>query len=94
MDTIEGETLNIFSPDLIMDSDSLNYKIKNNIFDFWDKLKTKIQEKGNWFWIILGSIGVIIIIIIVVVIKVSKWISKILSIIPDQRDRNNNHKRE
>ena len=92
MDTIEGETLNIFSPDLIMDSDSLNFKVKNGIFDFWDKMKTKIQEKGNWFWIILGSIGVII--IIVVVIKVSKGISKILSIIPDKKDRRNNHKRE
>lgn len=92
MDTIEGETLNIFSPDLIMNSDSLNYKVKNGIYDFWDEMTTKIKENGHWFWVILG--GVVLIFIIVVVIKVARKITTILSIIPDRKDKNKNHKRE
>ena len=92
MDTIEGETLNIFSPDLIMDSDSLNYKVKNSIYDFWDKMTSKIKENGHWFWVILG--GVVLIFIIVIVIKVARKITTILSIIPDRKDKNKNHKRE
>ena len=57
-----------------------------------DKMTSKIKENGHWFWVILG--GVVLIFIIVIVIKVARKITTILSIIPDRKDKNKNHKRE
>ena len=55
-------------------------------------MTSKIKENGHWFWVILG--GVVLIFIIVIVIKVARKITTILSIIPDRKDKNKNHKRE
>lgn len=91
MDTVDGKTLNIFSGDLIMDTETVGYKVKNTIYDFWDDFTSRVKEKGQWFWVIIGAI--VLVVIIIVVIKFSKWLTKILAILPDKKDKNQN-KRE
>lgn len=92
MDTIEGKTLNIFSPELIMNSDSFGFKVKNTIYDFWNNITSKIKENGHWFWIILG--GIVLIFIIVIILRVMRVITNFLSIFPGKKEDKNNHKRE
>lgn len=92
MDCVDGKTLNILSPDLIMDTDTLGFKIKNGFYDFIDDVKSKVKENKNVVWIIIGS--VILIVIIVVVIRIARIISNFLSVIPDRKDKSKNHKRE
>jgi hypothetical protein len=92
MDCVDGKTLNILSPDLIMDTDTLGFKIKNGFYDFIDDVKSKVKENKNVVWIIIGSL--ILIVIIVVVIRIARIISNFLSVIPDRKDKSKNHKRE
>ena len=91
MDTITGKTLNILSEDLIMDTNSPGFKVKNSIHDFFAGLKDKYESSKEITWTVLGSI--ILVFIIFVIIKVYKWISRLLNIIPDNKDTNKN-KRE
>ena len=85
MDTIDGKTLNIFSGDLIMNTDSFGYKVKNTVYDLWNDITEKFKENSNLIWILLG--GGLLIVIMVVGIRVYKKISKILSITSKENKR-------
>ena len=91
MDTVDGKTLNIFSGDLIMDTDTVGYKVKNTIYDFVDDVKQKLKDNQGIIWAVLG--GIVLVFVIIMVLKAAKWISRILSVLPDKKDKNNN-KRE
>ena len=91
MDTVDGKTLNIFSGDLIMDTDTVGYKVKNTIYDFFDDVKQKLKDNQGIIWAVLG--GIVLVFVIIMVLKAAKWISRILSVLPDKKDKNNN-KRE
>ena len=86
MDTIEGKSLNILDADLIMDTDSLGFKVKNSIYDFFDELKEKFENNKGIIWAVLG--GVLLIFVIFMIIKAYKWISRILSVLPDKENKN------
>lgn len=72
MDTIEGETLFILDPDLILDTDTPYYKIKKQIDDFILGLKDKLKSKLWILWTIIGVVGVGI--LIVLILKVRNFI--------------------
>lgn len=69
MDTIEGDTLFILDPDLILDTQTPYYQIKKNIDDFILGLKDKLKSKLWILWTIVGVIGFIILVVIIVKIK-------------------------
>lgn len=69
MDTIEGETLFILNPDLILDANTTYYKIKKQIDDFIFSLKEKLQSKLWILWTIVGVVGFIILVIIILKIR-------------------------
>ena len=89
--SVDGKTLNIFSGDLIMDTDTVGYKVKNTIYDFVNDLKQKLKDNQGIIWAVLG--GIVLVFVIIMVLKAAKWISRILSVLPDKKDKNNN-KRE
>jgi hypothetical protein len=72
MDAMEGKTLNIFSSDLIMDTDTVGFKVKDAIYDFVGDVKDKIDNNKKTFWIITGSI--LIVLVVSFVIKIPKKI--------------------
>lgn len=69
MDTIEGETLFILDPKLILDTETPYYKIKKQIDDFILGLKDKLQSKMWLLWTIIGVVGFIILVVIIVKIR-------------------------
>lgn len=69
MDTIEGDTLFILDPDLILDTETPYYQIKKNIDDFILGLKDKLKSKLWILWTIIGVVGFIILVVIIVKIK-------------------------
>lgn len=69
MDTIEGETLFILDPKLILDTESPYYKVKKQIDDFILGLKDKLQSKMWILWTIIGVVGFIILTFIIVKIR-------------------------
>ena len=91
MDQIDSNKLNILHPDLIMDADSGLFKFKDTIYDFFSDIKTKFVENKGILWAVAG--GVLLVIIIFGVLKTYKWFSRILSVLPDSKDKNKN-KRE
>jgi hypothetical protein len=86
MDPISNNTLSIFSPDLIMDTNTIEFKVKDAIFDFVGEVKAKIDDNKKTFWIVTGCI--LIIIVVFFVFKVTKWITRILSVLPEKKDKN------
>ena len=91
MDQIDSETMNILDPDLIMDTNSDLFKFKNSIYDFFSDIKSKFDENKDLLLVVAG--GVLLVIIIFGVLKAYKWISRVLSVLPDNKDKNKN-KRE
>ncbi len=69
MDTVEGDTLFILDPELILDTQTPYYQIKKNIDDFILDLKDKLKSKLWILWTILGVIGFIILVVITLKIK-------------------------
>lgn len=69
MDTIEGETLFILDPKLILDTETPYYKVKKQIDDFILGLKDKLQSKMWILWTIIGVVGFIILVVIIVKIR-------------------------
>ena len=69
MDTIEGETLFILDPKLILDTETPYYTIKKQIDDFILGLKNKLQSKMWILWTIIGVVGFIILVVIILKIR-------------------------
>lgn len=69
MDTIEGETLFILDPKLILDTETPYYKVKKQIDDFILGIKDKLQSKVWILWTIIGVVGFIILVVIIVKIR-------------------------
>lgn len=69
MDTIEGETLFILDPKLILDTETPYYKVKKQIDDFILGLKDKLQSKMWILWTIIGVVGFIILVVIILKIR-------------------------
>ncbi|HRF69929.1 MAG TPA: hypothetical protein PKV66_00700 [Candidatus Pelethenecus sp.] len=72
MDTIEGETLFILDPKLILDTQNSYYKVKKQIDDFILGLKDKLQSKMWILWTIIGV--VVFIILVVIIVKIRNFI--------------------
>ncbi|MCR5786408.1 MAG: hypothetical protein K6G28_01745 [Acholeplasmatales bacterium] len=69
MDTIEGDTLFILDPDLILDTDSAYYQFKNAIDDFFTGVVNKWQQYKTAILIAAGCVGGIILIVIILKFK-------------------------
>ena len=69
MDTIEGETYNILSPDLIEDESSVEHKVKTWTNDVIENVKSTFSKYKTVLLIALGVVGTIVVIIIFLKIK-------------------------
>lgn len=69
MDTIEGDTLFILDPDLILDTESAYYQFKNAIDDFFTGVVNKWQQYKTAILIAAGCVGGIILIVIILKFK-------------------------
>ena len=69
MDTIEGETYNIFSPELIEDEASAQHQVKTWVNDVVETVKDKFNTYKTWIWVALGAIGLIIILYVVLKVR-------------------------
>lgn len=88
MDTIEGDTLFILDSDLILDTDTNYYKIKNAIDDFLTKVKDNFNKYKTAFLIVGGTIlALILISLIFRIFKFFKWLFK-----PFKKEDSNNPK--
>lgn len=89
MDTIEGDTLFILDPNLILDTDSTYYKLKKDLDDLIANVKQKLKESKNILLIIVGCIGGLI--LISIGYRLFRLIRKIF--IVDKDDDKCKHKR-
>ena len=62
MDTIEGDTLFILDPDLILDTDTNYYKFKNWLDDTIASFKEKFKDALPIIYTVLGIVGGVILI--------------------------------
>lgn len=83
MDTIEGETLFILDGDLILDTETTYFKIKNSIDDFFSNLKNN-WEKYRIALIVIGC-GILGIILLIPILK---FIHKLKLIFGKKEDDN------
>ena len=95
MDTIESETLNPISPDVILDTNSKYYEVKDWLDDSVDKVKdsfSTLKDKANEYknYIYAGAAVVASVAIIWFLFKVYRWFKMLFIFIPD--DNNNERK--
>ena len=83
MDTIEGDTLFILDPDLILDTDSPYYDLKKLIDDFFRKAKDKLNNYKIILIIIASTVGGIF--LIALIIRFIKIIKAIIG--PNEKER-------
>ncbi|UKI50766.1 MAG: hypothetical protein L6U99_05290 [Clostridium sp.] len=83
MDTIEGDTLFILDPDLILDTDSPYYDLKKLIDDFFRKAKDKLNAYKIILIIIASTVGGIF--LIALIIRFIKMIKAIIG--PNEKER-------
>lgn len=76
MDTIEGDTLFILDPDLILDTETGYYRFKNAIDDFFTNVKNKFDQYKTAILIAAGCVAGII--LIVIILKFKFFLTKIL----------------
>ena len=69
MDTIEGETYNILSPNLIENESSVNYKVKTWTNDVIESVKETVSNNKTWIFVALGAVGTCVLIYIVIKIR-------------------------
>ena len=69
MDTIEGETYNILSPNLIEDEASVEHQVKTWANDVIETVKEKFNQYKIWIYVALGAVGLIIILYVVLKIR-------------------------
>lgn len=91
MDTIEGDTYNILSPNLIEDEASNLHQFKTWTNEVVNNIKDKLSKYKTWLFAVAGAIGVVI--IIVVVIRV-RMLFRYLLTPPDYFNNNQNDKKE
>ena len=90
MDTIEGDTLFILDPDLILDTETPYYDFKNWLDDGIANLKEKFKDYLPYIYAIAGVLGAVL--LIWVGIKVYKFFRFLFGWIPDKKDDNQNKK--
>ena len=69
MDTIEGETYNILSPNLIEDESSVEHKVKTWTNNVVETIKDKVGQYKNIILIVLGVVGTLFLLFIFLKIK-------------------------
>ena len=90
MDTIEGDTLFILDPDLILDTETPYYDFKNWLDDGIADLKEKFKDYLPYIYAVAGIVGGVL--LIWVGIKVYKFFRFLFGWIPDKKDDNQNKK--
>lgn len=75
MDTVDGDTLGIIDRDLILDTDSSTWKVKESIYDVFDEVSEKLGTAAETVY----TIGAVIIglILLYIVYKIIKFINYI-----------------
>ncbi|MBU1143192.1 MAG: hypothetical protein KKH92_06025 [Firmicutes bacterium] len=77
MDTVDGETLGILDRDLILDTDSSTWKVKESIYDVFDEVSEKLSTATDTIYTIGAVIiGLILLYIIYKIIKFINYIFK------------------
>lgn len=84
MDTIEGDTLFILDPELILDTDSPYYDFKKAIDDFFSKAKEKLKTYKIVLIVLASTIGGIFLIALII-----RFIKIIRRIIGDDKKEDN-----
>ena len=69
MDTIEGDTYNILSPNLIENESSVNYKVKTWANDVIESVKETVSNNKTWIFVALGAVGTCLLIYFVIKIR-------------------------
>ena len=69
MDTIEGDTYNILSPNLIENESSVNYKVKTWANDVIEAVKETVSNNKTWIFVALGAVGTCLLIYVVIKIR-------------------------
>ena len=90
MDTIEGDTLFILDPDLILDTESAYYQFKNAIDDFFTGVSNKFSQYKTAILIAAGCVAGIF--LIVIILKFKFFLTKILGN-PNLDDGKTNNKK-
>ena len=90
MDTIEGDTLFILDPDLILDTETPYYDFKNWLDDGIADLKDKLKDYLPYIYAVLGVVGTVL--LIWVLSKAYKFFKFLFGWIPDKKDSNENKK--
>ena len=77
MDTIEGDTYNILSPDLIEDEDSALHTVKTWTNDAIETIKSGFSKYKLIFFIILGVVGGLF--LLWLILKIRKIFKSVMS---------------
>ena len=69
MDTIEGDTYNILSPNLIESESSVQHKVKTWTNDVIETIQEKVNDYKVWLYVALGAVGAFLLLFAIIKVR-------------------------